>query len=184
MFAATAQNSSSIRFRDSDTKFLFERPSADDDCETPAEPRPSDMELGAITGPTLLTANWLPIIERRICSSISAFESEDLQDDGRWLASEVAEQALMFFQTTSDVLPAVEPYMYTSAEGDLVVEFAAPRGKMTNIIGRASAVSFATVDGQIMKATLPLPVDDVRKARQELHQQTDQLYGGVHGVES
>jgi hypothetical protein len=177
---ATAFASSAFRFRKPTTDFTFTYPAADSDTEVLADARPSDTKLDAVIGPIMIAAHWLPTIERRIVSSIAPLD-EAAPNDGRWVDVDVAAQAIRFFQANSDVLPASEPYIYTSMQGDLVAEFTAPNGKMTNIVGKSSVVSFAAINGTVLTATLEPTLNNVFTIRHELHHQTDQL-SGKHGI--
>jgi hypothetical protein len=183
MAVATAALSSAIRFRKPEPEFLFEIPHLDfQPIALQTEQRPSDTKLDAMIGPVPIAARWFPIVERRISGSIATSGAEQ-PEEGTSLSIGVATQAIRFFQTTSDVLPADEPYLYASMEGDLVAEFKAPCGKITNVIGKSSVISFAvTDDGAILRTKIELPVTNVRRARQELRQLTEQVHSRRHAI--
>lgn len=145
-----------------------------------AQPLPSDMKLEEIKGPLRIAAKWITTIERRIQQSVPATLSAPDADEG-WLDSDIAACAISFFDATSDVLPAAEPYLYTAMNGDLVAEFPDRHGKLTTVIGKAAAQSFAVVDGDVLKTTLNFPFDNIVNARQDLMQITKQLNAGAHG---
>lgn len=179
MVTATAQAYSDIRFRQSVSEFSFEIPAVTVP-EISVQPLLSDKKLGLISGPAGVAAKWISTIARRIQQSVPG-PMPGANDDG-WLDSDIAARALGFFDATSDVLPAGEPYLYTATNGDLVAEFAGRHGKLTTVIGKAAVSSFADLEGQIVKTTLNFPFDNVLKARQELMQITKQLRTGAHVI--
>jgi hypothetical protein len=179
MITATAQVYSDIRFRQPGSEFSFEIPAAPVQ-EINDQPLVSDKKLGLISGPAGIAAEWISTITRRIQQSVPG-PASGTDVDG-WLDSDIAARALGFFDATSDVLPATEPYLYTATNGDLVAEFAGRHGKLTTVIGKAAVNSFAVLEGQIVKTTLNFPFDNVPKARQELMQITKQLHTGAHGI--
>src|SRR5271157_5201194 len=133
MATATAQASCDIRFRRSVSEFSFENPAAAAQ-RINAQPLLSDKKLGLISGPAGVAAKWISSIARRIQQSVPG--PVPRTDDDGWLDSDIAARALGFFDATSDILPATEPYLYTAANGDLVAEFAGRRGKLTTVIGK------------------------------------------------
>jgi hypothetical protein len=174
MFDATAQKYAYVRFRQPVGEYCFEIPAAYAQAQAFARPLASDEKLGSITGPVAIPAKWIGTIERRIQQSVPDPTILNVNDEG-WLDSDIATYALCFFDTTSDVLPTSEPYLYTTLNGDLVAEFAGRHGKLTNVISKGAVNSFAIVNGQMMKTTINFPLDNVAKARQELMQITEQL---------
>jgi hypothetical protein len=182
MFAATAQAASQIRFRGPESAFTFEIPKIETKQQVAAADRlPSDNSLNVISGPSLIAAQWLATVERRIKESVPDQIMQAGEDDG-WLNSEIARQAIRFFKATSDVLPAADPYIYTSMSGDLVVEFEGRHGKLTSVIGATSVLAFAVIDGNIVKTTMTLPFENVLRVRRELQRISDQLRSGEHGT--
>jgi hypothetical protein len=101
--------------------------------------------------------------------------------DGRWLGRDVYLAANSFFQITSDLLPA-EPHLSSSAEGDLVAEFASSVGRMTLIVTRDSAFAFAVVGGKPLQSVLGLTPIEPAKLRAELGRVTDALRAASHGA--
>jgi len=178
MRTATAQASSEIRFH-RPAEFRFESPEPAVVDMTVAEPLPSDNTLNQISGPSLIAAKWISVIERRIRESVSN-DITNADEDG-WLTLEIAARALSFFKATSDVLPPADPYLYTAMNGDLVAEFEGPHGKLTSVIGKSAVIAFAVVDDNVVKTTLSLPFEDVVKVRGELQRITEQLRSGEHG---
>src|SRR5690242_194424 len=139
---ATAQAYSDIRFRQPISEFIFELPTATAQPAIPAQPLPSDQKLGEIVGPVPIAARWISTIQRRIKQSVPSRVTTTIEGEGGWLDSDIAAYAVCFFNAVSDVLPASEPYLYTSNNGDLVAEFAGRDGKLTSVIGKAAVNSF------------------------------------------
>jgi hypothetical protein len=194
MYSATADECafSAIRFRKPNSTYLWfsaaaresEAPAAtgaDADTESvPSINQPSDNRPDLLIGPVPIPADWLATVERRIRESINPYDVEYV-NDGRWLTSTIAMQAMRFFQSTSDVLPG-EPYIYSSMQGDLVAEFRAVHGSITSIIGTTSVVAFAVVNGEVVKEKLEFRSENLAAARQELKRLTDKLRTGQHGA--
>ncbi|HEY1801648.1 MAG TPA: hypothetical protein VGG46_12005 [Terriglobales bacterium] len=157
--------------------FSFEMPSvaysANELDTVPVLELLSDQPIAVVKAPTPITPKWLPTIQHRILSSVNPPDIEYV-NDGRWLTSEIATQALNFFAATSDLLPG-EPYLYTSIDGDLVAEFKGKRGTLTNVVGKISVLAFASVDGKIHNASLKIAESDVDKVRAGLRQLTERL---------
>ncbi len=128
-----------------------------------------------------ITATWFNIVERRIRQSVLPVDQR-AENDGRWLTQDIADSASAFFKTTSDVLPA-EPFIYSSRNGDLVAEFSAPHGTLTNIVSQTSVVAFAVVDGVPIEMRLELACRSRDRLRQELRQLTKMLCMGRHGAQ-
>jgi len=172
MVKATAQAYSDIWFRQPISEFIFEFPAAPAQHQIATQSLPSDQKLGELTGPVVIAAKWISIIQRRIKQSVADFPADPNQEG--LLDSDIATYAVCFFNAVSDVLPAKEPYLYTSNKGDLVAEFAGRHGKLTSIVGKAAVNSFAIIDGRMLKTTLSYPLDKI-KARRELMRITNQL---------
>jgi hypothetical protein len=130
-----------------------------------------------IQGPTRLRARWLSAVQERIQRSILP---RDQENDGRWLAEEIAVSSSTFFETTSDLLPG-EPYIYTSIKGDLVAEFQCDSGIMTGIITPEFVGLFAVIDGVPVERTLPL-ADPANSTRQGLQEFTETIRTKQHGA--
>lgn len=175
MLYPTAQAYSDIRFRQPAIEFTIDLPAAAAQQQIVFFPLASDQKLGEIEGPVTIAAKWISTIQRRIEHSVPDPLVAASLDDGEWLDSNIATYAISFFNATSDVLPNSEPYLYTASNGDLIAEFAGHHGKLTNVISKTAVNSFAVVNGQIVKATLKFPFDNITKARQELMQLTSQL---------
>jgi len=171
MFAATAEYPfSEIRLSDSITA-LLQFPA----IEPKAEPPPqlirhsqfSDIQFGALNGPTPIPAEWLPVVERRIRDSLAPYGTEYV-NDGRWLSADVVRRAMKFFDAVSDVLPG-EPYIYSSANGDLVAELKGLYGSLTVIIGPTFSIAFAVVGKEILKEEVqPRQLDNMAPEREML----------------
>lgn len=178
MFAATAEYPfSEIRLSNPLTAFLRFRasePKAEPSPQLARDPQLSDMHLGALTGPTPIPAEWLPIIERRIRDSLLPYGIEYV-NDGRWLNLNVGRRAMRLFEVTSDVLPS-EPYIYSSANGDLVAEFKDSYGSLTTIIGSTFIIAFAVIGREILKEEVQSPrIDDMAPEREMLQRLTRKL---------
>jgi hypothetical protein len=172
MVAATAEyRFSEIRLLNPLTSLLQFRsaePKAEPPLQGPRYPQLSDIHLGALTGPTPIPAEWLPIVERRIRDSLVPYGIEHV-NDGYWLNLEVGRRALRFFEATSDVLPPSEPYIYSSANADLVAEFKDSHGSLTTIIGPTFTIAFAVIGREIVKEELqPRRIDDMAPEREML----------------
>jgi hypothetical protein len=141
----------------------------------------SDNRPDILSGPICISALWLPNVERRIRNSTNPPDTQYV-NDGRFLSASIAQKAMEFFESTSDVLPS-EPYIYTSMHGDLVAEFRTARGSMTNIIGQTSVITFAVIDGALTKS-LDLRDDNLGAARYKLQTLTKELLMGPDGVGS
>lgn len=173
MLIPTIQSYAYVQFRQPDRGYSLDFPVGYTVAFTQA--LPSDQKLGLLEGPISIPAGWIGTIERRIEQSVPDPSVSNIDVEEGWLNPAIATYALWFFNATSDVLPSIEPYLYTATNGDLVAEFAGRRGKLTNVIGKGVVNSFAVVDGQMLKTTLNFPLDDVSKARQELMEITKQL---------
>jgi hypothetical protein len=128
-----------------------------------------------------IAARWFNIVERRIRQSVLPV-GQRAENDGRWLTQDIADTASAFFKATSDVLPA-EPFIYSSRNGDLVAEFSAPHGTLTNIVSQTFVVAFAVVDGVPIEKRLELACHGRGRLRQELQQLTKMLHTGRHGAQ-
>jgi hypothetical protein len=128
-----------------------------------------------------ITATWFNIVERRIRQSV-LLVGQRAENDGRWLTQDIADTASAYFKATSDVLPA-EPFIYSSRNGDLVAEFSAPHGTLTNIVSQTFVVAFAVVDGVPIEKRLELACRGRDRLRQELQQLTKMLCMGRHGAQ-
>jgi hypothetical protein len=126
-----------------------------------------------------ISAAWLNAVQRRIKMS-TAPVGRNIGNDRRWLSQDIADAAIAFFKTTSDVLPS-EPYIYSSLKGDLVAEFSSTHGTMTNIISETSVIVFAVVDEVPVERPLSLSATDA--LRQELQDITNMLQTGQHGTQ-
>ena len=98
-----------------------------------------------------IDAEWLDAVEQRIFASLPV-DGYELNDRSAWLQPSVGEAALKFFRMASLALPN-EPYIYPSKRGDLVAEFAAPRGKMTCLISPEFVLVFANAGDEIIQKT-------------------------------
>lgn len=124
-------------------------------------PRHSFFESAGV-----ISAPWLGILEERIKNSIRD-QGASLEEEEALLEKPVAEQAIRFFQATSDILPG-EPYIYSSDRGDLIAEHRSPLGHLTNIIGESFLLTFAVVDGKPIQKTFDIAQCDFQEARREL----------------
>jgi len=145
----------------------------------------SPMPSGNCTGesirlPRPMVAGWLPAIELRIRGSIVP-DGRDSENDGRWVAHDIAEAAVAFFEATSDLLPG-EPFIYSSHSGDLVGEFEVGHGSMTIIVSRNFAIVFAAVEGTWTEETISLDAATLDGFRPELQRLTEKVRTGRHAA--
>lgn len=182
MHTATAHAYTEIRYAQPANVFAFgEVFDVEDSTEMEAaEILPSDLPLDSLNGPILVAADWMPVAIQQILDSVPGMFVPE--NDGAWLDAQIASNALAFLEATSDVLPTFDPYLYTSLDGDLVVEFSAPRGKLTSVIGKTAGSIFARIDGYIFKSAFNLPFENVITVRKELQRMTHQLRDGAHGI--
>jgi hypothetical protein len=143
-------------------------------------PRLSDTKPESlIQSPSRPMSQWLPTVQERIRRSL--VPSGLTENDGRWLRQDIGTAASSFFEITSDVLPC-EPHLSSSRDGDLVVEFDALHGTMTNIITERFVVLFAVVDGLPIERRLMFGADSPTSMRREVRHLTDLLRTGRHGA--
>jgi len=116
------------------------------------------------TGP--VPEAWLYEVQKRINGSIvpQGYEGEN---DGRWLSQDIADSANGFFDIASDVLPS-EPHIYSSRKGDLVAEYEASHGTMTNIISKTQLVMFVVSKGVPDEKRINLKATEAASLRQEI----------------
>lgn len=133
---------------------------------------------GMVQGPQPIPARWLADVERRIRDSI--VPTEHLADnDGRWLSMSVANSAIQFFRQASAVLPG-EPFIYSSASGDLVAEFKGLHGLMTSVVTEDKVLAMAMVNGHPAQVTVDLLTATEGDLRRELKRMADFLCKGQH----
>ena len=136
---------------------------------------------GMVQGPQPIPARWLADVERRIRDSI--VPTEHLADnDGRWLSMSVANSAIQFFRQPSAVLPG-EPFIYSSASGDLVAEkkfCKGLHGLMTSVVTEDKVLAMAMVNGHPAQVTLDLLTATEGDLRRELKPIADFLCKGQH----
>jgi len=123
-------------------------------------------------------APWLADVQRRLSNSIGVMTAT--ASDGQWLSSDVVSAANLFFQATSDMLPA-EPYLHSSLQGDLVAEFKSAHGPMTMIVSNRYALAMATINGEPVQSKVALTAAQPSTLRAELAKITDALRAGKYG---
>lgn len=96
-------------------------------------------------GPSTLAATWLANVERRLRDSIVPDDKTEVHS-GQWLARDVANSAIRFFEMASNLLPG-EPYIYSSNGTDLIAEFRTDRGMMTSVVSGPDLHIYTTVNG-------------------------------------
>jgi hypothetical protein len=124
-------------------------------------------------------SEWLETIQERVRNSIMPI-GDEAENDGRWLTQDIADAALEFFQTTSDLLP-IEPYIYSSKKGDLVAEFEDKHGNMTCIVSPEFTLLFAVIDGVSIEKRLFPTKNSLGDLRAEVQQLTKMIRIGRHG---
>jgi len=124
-------------------------------------------------------SEWLATIKERVRRSIVPI-GHDVENDRHWLTQDIADAAIKFFQTTSDLLP-VEPFIYSSQKGDLVIEVEDKHGNMTGIISQEFFLLFAVIDGIPIERRLFPAKDSLGDLRAEVQQLTKMLHIGQHG---
>jgi hypothetical protein len=123
-----------------------------------------------------LAAPWLANVQRRLNNSVGL----DLAaPDGQWLTKGVVSAANTFFQATSDLLP-IEPFLYSSTQGDLVAEFQGVEIPITVIFSTSNAIALAVIAGQPLKFTIPLAATPAGALRSELTKITEILRAKRH----
>lgn len=141
---------------------------------------PGLSDFGAqVAGPVPVAAFWLPDVSRRIRDSVVP-DGRQSENEGQWLAPEIAVAATAFFQLTSDVLPS-EPHIYSSLGGDLVAEFTGPHGVMNAVISPTRFVALVVVGNKPAEKRInwnSIKVDTLRKELQEI---TLMLRDGEYG---
>jgi hypothetical protein len=105
---------------------------------------------------------------------------QEHENEGQWLTSDIASAATAFFQLASDVLPS-EPHIYSSATGDLVAEFRAPRGVMNAVISQTQFIALAVVDGDPEETKIELTAESPSTVRDALKAITARLRDREHG---
>ncbi len=138
-------------------------------------------ELGIYkVGP--IPESWFYRVQARITRSIIP-QGAEAEDDGRWIRQDIADAAVSFFEIASDVLPN-EPYIYSSGKGDLIAEYKAAHGTMTNIIKRTQLIAFAVSDsGEPTEKRIDLKKSGAAALRGELRTLTNSIRGGAFGEE-
>jgi len=136
MSTATAYGSAGMRLPEQIRGFQVSRPVVDN-VAVEFRPRP---------------APWLASIVEQLRGSIEPAGVNASSEEGMWLMPPVADAAIAFFQSASDIFPS-EPYIYSSGKGDVVAEFDFPNAvKLTAILGESFAMAFAMIDGAPVKA--------------------------------
>lgn len=143
-----------------------------------SSPQITGLSAGKLPGPQTVPAHWLGAVERRIRDSI--VPTEHIADnDGRWLAFDVANAAIQFFRQVSALLPG-EPYIYSSAAGDLVAEFNAMHGQLTSVVTVDKLLAVAMVDGRSEQLTINLANSTGNDLLRKLKPMADLLCKGQH----
>jgi hypothetical protein len=133
--------------------------------------------------PTQFRPKWYSDVERRLRDSIAS-QDVSASHDGRWLSWMTAEAARRFFDAAADVLPG-EPYMYSSAHGDLVAEFELSDARVTAIVSPSFLILFGSRDGETKKLQLgpeELNAADMRGAVENLNEWMGQQRNGALGT--
>lgn len=136
---------------------------------------------GAMEGPSPIGTDWLATVERRIRESI-AQDADKRSKDVRWLTIEAASSALRFFRLASDALPG-EPYIYGTAEGEVVAEFKAKHGTLTSIVSGNTLRNYAVIDGTVQsEEPVDLATVNAGMLQAKLRPITQRLVTGKHGA--
>jgi hypothetical protein len=131
------------------------------------------------TGPSVLAANWLANVQRRVRDSIIPDDKSQVQS-GQWLTRDVANSAILFFQMASDVLPG-EPYIYSSNGADLIAEFKSKFGVMTSVVSGPVITVYATVNGVQGEKHIDLRTASPKSLQDELNPLMIWLSSGKDG---
>jgi hypothetical protein len=144
---------------------------------------PLEFEAQAI-GPAPIVAPWLSDVSRRIKDSIVP-EGCQCENEGQWLSPSIALAATAFFQLTSDVLPS-EPHIYSSLSGDLVAEFAGPRGILNAVISPRRIIALVVTGDSTIEKNIDWNSISANTLRRELGEITlmlcDEKYGSKMGA--
>jgi hypothetical protein len=124
-------------------------------------------------------APWLATVQRRLTNSIGPVEP-GASPGGQWLSGDVVRAANSWFQATSDMLPN-EPFLHSSAQGNLVAEFTGVNGPMTVVVTTSHALAMATINGQPVQHQMSLAAAQPATMRADLATLTDALRGQHHG---
>lgn len=180
MYCPTADDFSSIRFRDGPERIVTTRDAEKIERHVKwnwkFEMQPSDVVPEAQYHiATFVAPSWLESTKKHIRESIAPF-GQEISDDGRWLRQESASTAIDFFEAVGDLLPG-NPYLYGSTKGDVVAEFEGDSYSLTVVITTDFALMFAVQDGAPIEKKIEFMLD----YRKELERFSQRLSVGRYG---
>jgi hypothetical protein len=125
-----------------------------------------------------IAAPWLADVQRRLSNSIGLASAPP---SGQWLDRNIVSTANTFFQATSDLLP-VEPYLYSSKDGELIAEFKGAEFPLTLVVSHGSAVAISLIQGRPLNFAITVNAAAPNALRSELKKITAKLRAQHHGT--
>jgi hypothetical protein len=139
-----------------------------------------NRQESGILAPLRSVPEWLDAVKRRIRDSIMP-NGQEIENDGQWLTEEIACIAGTFFEEVSDLLPS-EPFIYASAQGDLVAEFTPKFGSLTAIVSPKSVLLYAVVNDRPEHREINFLGEGSAALRRDLDELTELLRTGRNGA--
>lgn len=108
--------------------------------ETTPSSEPNEMYIASPNTEFPAVANWLADVESLIRNSIAPSRHSDLITR-EWLDRDAALAAIVFFRDSCDLLPS-EPFVYGTAEGEMVAEFETADLRVTTVVSLDNTILF------------------------------------------